>query len=183
MNPDSPQRITSHYRRTVSGSGESNEHLATYAGQFFEAMIGLDAPGAKQVIQTALQNGTAPEAIVLDVFCPAMDRFGLLQANQEITLSEIYAVARIGDNVLDQLMPLMPKSHHIAGTVVVGTVAGDFHGMGAKIVGTFLRMAGFVVHELGINVPAATFVNTAIEKRASVICASTLLLHLSLIHI
>ena len=177
MNPDSPQRISSHYRGTVSGPGESNEQLATYAGQFFEAMIGLDAPGAKRVIQAALQDGTAPEAIVLDVFCPAMDRFGLLQANQEITLSEIYAVARIGDNVLDQLMPLMPKSHRIAGTVVVGTVAGDFHGMGAKIVGTFLRMAGFVVYELGINVPAATFVNTAIEKRASVICASTLLLH------
>ena len=177
MNPDSPQRITSYYRRTISGSGEGTEHLATYAGEFFDAMMGLDAPGAKQVIQTALAADVAPEAIVLDIFCPAMDRFGVLQANQEITLSEIYAVARIGDNVLDQLMPLMPKSKRIAGTVVVGTVAGDFHGMGAKIVGTFLRMAGFVVHELGINVPAAAFVNTAVEKGASVICASTLLLH------
>lgn len=38
-------------------------------------------------------------------------------------------------------------------------------------------MAGFQVYELGVNVPSATFVDTALEKGASVICASTLLLH------
>ena len=177
MNPNSSQRLTTFYRRSILGSSPATEKLTACAGQFFDALMSLDNTGARTIITEALESGMPPESLVLEVFCPAMDRFGQMQANQEITLSEIYAVARIGDNVLDQLMSLIPRSGRTAGTVVVGTVAGDFHGMGAKIVGTFLRMAGFVVYELGTNVPSATFVETAVAHKASVICVSTLLLH------
>lgn len=176
-NKGNVQRITSFYQKTISDDGRSSQQVFAYRDRFFDTLANMDAPGARSIIEEALSAGIPPGTIILEVFCSVMDKFGEMQANLEITLSEIYAIARIGQATIEHLMSLLPASTHSAGTVVVGTIAGDFHGMGAKIVAIFLRMAGFEVHELGINVPADAFVDAAIEKKASVICVSTLLLH------
>jgi methanogenic corrinoid protein MtbC1 len=171
------QRITSFYQKTISGDGLASQQVLVYRDRFFDALANMDAPSARSVIAEALNADIPPGTIILEVFCSVMERFGEMQANQEITLSEIYAIAKIGQATIDQLMALLPASAHTSGTVVIGTIVGDFHGMGAKIVGIFLRMAGFEVHDLGINVPGVTFVDTAVAQNASIICASTLLLH------
>ncbi|MCP4427583.1 MAG: hypothetical protein GY803_24115 [Chloroflexi bacterium] len=170
-------RITSFYQKTISDEGLPDQQVLTYRKQFFDTLANMDASGAKGVIEDAINASIPPGTIMLEVFCSVMDRFGKMQANQEITLSEIYAIAKIGQATIDQLTSLLPASTHISGTVIIGTIAGDFHGMGAKIVAIFLRMAGFEVHELGINIPSVAFVDAAVEKNASIICASTLLLH------
>lgn len=177
MSKGNAQRITSFYRKSLTGEGHPADQLVAYQTSYFQALANMDAITAKQIIQDAIDAKIPPGTIMLEVFCSVMDRFGELQANQEITLSEIYAIARLGQTTIDQLMVFLPETRFTSGTVVIGTIAGDFHGMGAKIVAVFLRMAGFQVYELGVNVPSATFVDTALEKGASVICASTLLLH------
>ncbi|MCA9916708.1 MAG: cobalamin-dependent protein [Anaerolineales bacterium] len=177
MSKGNAQRITSFYQKSFSGDEHPVEQLVAYKERYFEALANMDAITSRQIIQDAMDAAIPPGTIMLEVFCSVMDRFGQLQANQEITLSEIYAIARIGQSTIEQLMVHLPETTHTSGTVVIGTIAGDFHGMGAKIVATFLRMAGFQVHELGVNVPSATFVDMALEKEATVICASTLLLH------
>lgn len=177
MNKGKSYRITSFYQKTISDDSRSGQQVATYQERFFDALANMDASGAKRVIDEALEVGILSGTVMLEVFCPVMERFGEMQANLEITLSEIYAIAKIGQATIEQLMSLLPAPTLTAGTVVIGTIVGDFHGMGAKIVGIFLRMAGFEVHDLGINVPSETFVDTAVAQNASIICASTLLLH------
>lgn len=176
-NKGNVQRITSFYQRTIADDGHASQQLFVYRDRFFDTLANMDAPGARSVIEEALNAGISPGTIILEVFCSVMDKFGKMQANLEITLSEIYAIARIGQATIEHLMSLLPATTHTAGTVIAGTIVGDFHGMGAKIVAIFLRMAGFEVHELGVNVPGAAFVDAAVEKKASVICVSTLLLH------
>jgi methanogenic corrinoid protein MtbC1 len=44
------------------------------------------------------------------------------------------------------------------GTVVIGTVQGDIHDIGKDIVTFLLDANGFEVHDLGVDVPAQTFV-------------------------
>lgn len=177
MSKGNAQRITSFYQQSITGDDHPAEQLTNYRERYFDALANMDAMASKQIIQEAIDAAIPPGTIMLEIFCSVMDRFGELQANQEITLSEIYAIARIGQATIEQLMVFLPETTYTSGTVVIGTIAGDFHGMGAKIVATFLRMAGFHVHELGVNVPSTAFVDAAIEKEASVICASTLLLH------
>jgi 5-methyltetrahydrofolate--homocysteine methyltransferase len=46
-----------------------------------------------------------------------------------------------------------------AGNVVIGTVAGDMHNLGKKIVIDILRCANFDVIDLGEDVPVATFID------------------------
>ena len=71
-------------------------------------------------------------------------------------------------------MPFPPQAEH---ALVIGTVAGDYHGLGRKIVAIFLRVAGFQVYDLGMSVSSAVMVDEALKVGAGVICASGLLLH------
>jgi trimethylamine corrinoid protein len=153
------------------------QDLTPYRQQFFDKLVNQDIAGGATVIESAIASGAPPETILLEVVSSAMDEIGRMQANQEITLSEIYVIAKIAEKAINRLLGAMPKSPPSAGTVAIGTVAGDYHGLGRKIVGSFLRAAGFRVHDLGVSVPSKDFVNTAVAMDASVICASALLLH------
>jgi methanogenic corrinoid protein MtbC1 len=59
--------------------------------------------------------------------------------------------------------------------IVLGTVEGDIHDIGKDIVATMLEIAGFDVIDLGVNVPVASFIDTAREKKAQIIAMSCLL--------
>lgn len=59
--------------------------------------------------------------------------------------------------------------------VVIGVVEGDTHDIGKNLVRIMMDAAGFEVHDLGRNVPLASFVEKAKEVGAELICLSTLM--------
>lgn len=59
--------------------------------------------------------------------------------------------------------------------MVVGTVQGDIHDIGKNIVVTLLRSARYDVHDLGVDVPPARFVETVRDTGATVVGLSGLL--------
>lgn len=59
--------------------------------------------------------------------------------------------------------------------VVIGVVEGDTHDIGKNLVKIMMDAAGFEVHDLGRNVPLASFVEKAKEVGADLICLSTLM--------
>jgi methylmalonyl-CoA mutase cobalamin-binding domain/chain len=59
--------------------------------------------------------------------------------------------------------------------VVIGTVKGDIHDIGKNIVVTLLRIAGFQVIDMGIDVPAERFVEKLKETGTKVLGLSCLL--------
>ena len=61
------------------------------------------------------------------------------------------------------------------GTACIGTVKGDLHDIGKNLVKMMLEGKGFEVIDLGTDVSAETFVQTAIEKNCSIIACSALL--------
>ncbi|MGB8644314.1 MAG: cobalamin-dependent protein [Anaerolineae bacterium] len=151
--------------------------LTSYRRQFFDSLFNQDLAGGASLVESAIASGAPPERILLEVVSPAMDEIGKMQANQEITLSEIYVISKIAERAINRLLELMPASPLSIGTVAIGTVAGDYHGLGSKIVSSFLRAAGLSVHDLGLSVSGQDFVDGALAIGASVICASALLLH------
>lgn len=59
--------------------------------------------------------------------------------------------------------------------VVIGTVEGDMHSVGKNIVSMMLRTGGFEVHDLGVDVRSATFVQQAKALDADIIALSCLM--------
>jgi methanogenic corrinoid protein MtbC1 len=62
-----------------------------------------------------------------------------------------------------------------APVVVLGTVKGDIHNLGKDIVAVLLKGAGFVVHDLGIDVKPQAFVTKLKETGAVILGMSGLL--------
>ena len=59
-------------------------------------------------------------------------------------------------------------------TVITGTVGGDAHVIGTKILSRAFREAGFNVVELGILTPPEEFIRAAVETDAGAILMSSL---------
>ncbi len=60
------------------------------------------------------------------------------------------------------------------GHLVIGSIGGDSHVVGVKILGEALRKAGFQVAILGAMVPPEDFIKAAIETDADAILVSSL---------
>ena len=58
---------------------------------------------------------------------------------------------------------------------VIGVVEGDTHDIGKNLVKIMLETAGFEMYDLGRDVPLQSFVDKAIEVKASFVCLSTLM--------
>ena len=118
-----------------------------------------------------------PAAVILnDGLMAGMDVVGQRFGAHEIFLPELLLAARAMNAGIDLLKPLflggeMPTE----GKVVIGTAKGDLHDIGKNLVGIMLKGAGYEVIDVGNDVPADVFVDTAEAEGASVVGISALL--------
>jgi 5-methyltetrahydrofolate--homocysteine methyltransferase len=94
----------------------------------------------------------------------------------EYFLPEVMMSAKCMHSALARLKPLIvaEKSADL-GTVVVGTVQGDLHDIGKKIVAMMLEAAGFTVIDLGVTVPPEDFIAAIREHKPKIVGFSALL--------
>ncbi len=149
----------------------------TYRTQFLDALLALDQPRAQRAIQDALAEHLPAQELIDRVVNTALEDVRAKQTNLDITLSRMYIMARIVEDALNRLLLAVPRPPEPLGTVVIGTARGDYHGLGRRLVATFLRVAGFKVVDLGISIENAQFVNMAVSVKARAILVSALLIH------
>jgi trimethylamine corrinoid protein len=65
-----------------------------------------------------------------------------------------------------------PDSLRSLATVVIGTIEGDIHDVGKRLVGARLTLAGFRVVDLGVDVPMARFVEAVRQHQADFLAIS-----------
>jgi len=109
---------------------------------------------------------------------PGMQEVGDKFRKYEIYLPEMMMAAEAFDHAMKVLEPRLASSGEARqkmGRVVLGTVQGDIHTLGKNIVATMLKLNGFEVHDLGVDVPASSFVKKAQEVQANVIAISALM--------
>jgi trimethylamine corrinoid protein len=129
-------------------------------------------------VDAALKQGVSPSDIIDKGMALGMKEVGERFARYEIYLPEMMMAAEAWEGAMKVLEPKLSESGAAArkvGKVVLGTVAGDIHSIGKNIVGAMLKMSGFEVFDLGIDVPASHFVTKAEEVGADVIAASALM--------
>ena len=61
------------------------------------------------------------------------------------------------------------------GLVVIGTVEGDIHDIGKTVVAALIQANGYQIHDLGVEVPAGRFIESATTLNADIIGISALL--------
>ncbi len=136
---------------------------------------GEDAKVA-ELTQRAIDDGMSASEILNDGLLAGMAVVGTKFGAHEIFLPEVLLAARAMHAGIDVLKPLLvAQDVPSIGKVVIGTVKGDMHDIGKNLVGIMLKGAGFEVVDLGSDVPAERFVDSAVAEGASVIGMSALL--------
>ena len=121
-------------------------------------------------------DGGVPAGAILDALLAGMAVVGGRFKEHEIFLPDVLLAARAMRTAMVRLRPLLVAQGVAGGPkVVIGTVSGDLHDIGKNLVGIMLQGAGFEVVDLGTDVAAERFVDTAVAAGASVIALSALL--------
>jgi trimethylamine corrinoid protein len=145
--------------------------------QAMQAVIDGDEEVAVEVANQVIAEGINPVEIINEALTPAMTQVGDGFANEEIPLPGVLVAAEAMTKAIEVMEPHIPKEDvaEKLGTVVIGTIEGDIHDIGKRIVATMLKVYGFEVHDLGRDVPINDFIEKAKETNADILGSSTLM--------
>lgn len=131
-----------------------------------------------RIVRQRIDRGDDPMDIVEDC------RNGLIEVGKryeerQYYLSGLILAGEILREVMEIVQPLSDKKYfgNSRGVAVIGTVEGDIHDAGKDLFQILLNVHGFTVYDLGVNVPAADFVEKAREVKPTVIGLSCLLIN------
>ena len=152
----------------------SKEELLSKAKQ---AVIDGDEDAAATIANKVIDGGLSPIEIINEGFAEGMIKVGDLFAKEEYALPEVLLSADAMQTAIDLLAPHIPREavEKKLGIVVIGTVQGDIHDIGKRIVATMLEVYGFEVHDLGRDVPIEKFIEKTKEVNADIVAASALM--------
>jgi 5-methyltetrahydrofolate--homocysteine methyltransferase len=130
---------------------------------------------------------TRPLDVIEGPLMDGMNVVGDLFGSGKMFLPQVVKSARVMKQAVAYLMPFMDKEkaeRRLAGgaeerssngKIVMATVKGDVHDIGKNIVGVVLQCNNYEVIDLGVMVPAAKILETAIKENADIIGLSGLI--------
>lgn len=131
------------------------------AVQLERRLVEGDEAGAFAVCEEALSSWATPVELHLELFVPALRRIGERWEHGDLTVADEHRATAVAARVIGRLGPRFVHRGRRRGSVVVGSPAGDRHGIPVMVVGDLLRNRGFTVTDLGADTPAQSFVDAA----------------------
>ncbi len=144
--------------------------------KLYDAIIGGKLEDAIAVTNEALAGGTAPQSLINDYMIKGMEEIGARFEQGKAFVPNLLMSARAMKGSLDIIKPLLKgDTSATVGTIIIGTVKGDLHDIGKNLVASMLEGCGFEVVNVGVDISAEKFIETAINEKADIICMSALL--------
>jgi trimethylamine corrinoid protein len=142
-----------------------------------EAIRNFDEEAAEEKTRKALDEGVDPQEAIeaaTEVMRDIGDKFehGELFLFDLTSAGEAMNAAR---EILEEEIIAGGGQRKSEGTVILGTVEGDIHDIGKKILSSLLAANGYEVIDLGVEVPASEFVEEVKERDADAVGASAML--------
>jgi len=123
-------------------------------------------------------SANAIENLLSDVLEPVLLQIGEeWYAEGSVSIAQSYVAAKIAEDAFAMIIAGTPRGSNAEATkgpVVIGNIEDDFHSLGRRMIVTFLKADGWIVHDLGNDVPPKVFVDKAEEIGARVIGASAM---------
>jgi len=163
-------------KRQTARSGKNKEEEMQELEKFAKFIETGDVERVRSLTEELLAKGITPSRIVEEGVVPGMDVVGQKYESGEYFLPELFMAGEAAKVVTAIIKPYLKKEGAKAlGTVVIGTVFGDVHNVGKDLVASTLEGVGFKVTNLGVNVPAETFVEAAKKENADIVAMSALI--------
>lgn len=139
-------------------------------------IVNFEMDRIKKVADKAIKAGLEPYIAVTEGLSKGMEVVSKLYDKGEYFLSDLIMAGETMKAAMEIIEPHLKTSikAKTIGVVVIGTVEGDLHDIGKDIVTTLLSSAGFKVIDLGIDVPAESFVRAVRNKNPDILAMSSL---------
>jgi trimethylamine corrinoid protein len=139
--------------------------------ELITAIAELNEEEAMSLVHSMLDAGEDPY-VILNATSEAMRIIGSRFDEGEYFLPELIIAGDLMKQIADLVKPKLATKVATTkplGKIVLGTVAGDIHDIGKDVVGFMLDANGFEVHDLGVDVPAATFIAKIREVQPEIV--------------
>lgn len=145
-------------------------------GDLADSVLNMKEERAVEVANEAIEAGLDAFDAITNGLVVGMNKAGELYDQEEYFVPELLICSDALYLALDVLKPhLRREDAREKIGCVIGVVEGDTHDIGKNLVKIMLDVAGFEIHDLGRNVPLASFIEKAKEVGAKMICLSTLM--------
>lgn len=150
----------------------------------------MDLTAAKNRLLEAILSGDRRSAVLLldscaerlnyqttlsDILEPTLVEIGNRWVAEQISLAAGYLAGKIAEDTLKKALASQEVVPGNKGPVILGNVEDDYHSLGRRMVGVFLQTAGWKVIDLGNDVMAKDFVDSAVKHGAPLIGASAMM--------
>ena len=157
---------------SVAGESETGDTLTQLAAALKKGQKNRVLKLCNQAIEENIDRQT----ILQKGLVAGMVSLGNDFSANKVFVPEMLMAARCMTAATEILKPLLVKGESkSAGKVCMGTVKGDMHDIGKNLVKIMMEGSGLTVIDLGTDVSAETFVDTAINENCDIICCSALL--------
>jgi 5-methyltetrahydrofolate--homocysteine methyltransferase len=189
--PDATDRLVT-FADTVKGSGTKREvdlswRDAPVEKRLAHALVHGIVDFIEADTEEARLTADRPLDVIEGPLMEGMKIVGDLFGSGKMFLPQVVKSARAMKRSVAYLEPFMQAekeaaikagradSGHSQGKIVMATVKGDVHDIGKNIVGVVLGCNNYDVIDLGVMVPAATILDTAVSEGASAVGLSGLI--------
>jgi len=144
----------------------------------YMGILAFDKATTLKMAQAAIDQDLDIPEVIQQAMTPAIVEVGKRFEAGKLYLPELQLSADTFATAMEMLRPKLLESKinlQPKGRAVIGTVKGDIHSIGKDLVATMLKVGGFEVTDLGVDVPTFTFLEQAEKTKANVIALSALL--------
>ncbi|MEQ8652161.1 MAG: methionine synthase [Kiloniellales bacterium] len=167
------------------GGGRKREEDLSWREAFVEkrleyALVNGIQSFIEEDTEEARRAASRPLDVIEGPLMAGMDRVGDLFGAGKMFLPQVVKSARVMKKAVAYLLPFLEAEgdgtqRRAKGKIVMATVKGDVHDIGKNIVGVVLQCNDFEVIDLGVMVPAARILETALAEKADMIGLSGLI--------
>ena len=132
----------------------------------------------KETITKLIDEGKSPMEIITDGLIGGISLVGQKWKAGDMFLPEVIMSSKAMNAGMELLRPRLSDeklSEIYRGKVIIGTVEGDIHSIGKNIVSMVLQSGGFIVVDLGVDVPAIKFIDAVESEKPDILGLSALL--------
>ena len=159
--------------------GGASVDMSALSERYLQALLQGDRRAALAVVlEQGLGGGVPVPELLIEVIQRAQREVGLLWEQNRISVAQEHMATSLSQLVVSHLYPHLPRAERNGKKVVVASVEGEQHEMGARLGADFFEMAGYDVRLVGPNCPVGSLVRLVESERADLLgLSATLVQH------
>ena len=146
----------------AAGRGQSD---TPWDERLVQRLLAADQAGSWKVVEAAQAGGMSLGSVYREMVVPAMRGIGERWMDGSVSVAQEHAASQVAIRIVSRLSAQISRRGVSKGTVVVGTPATELHALPLMIAADLIRLEGFEVLDLGSNLPADSFADTAARQQ------------------